>query len=629
MVACYKHNLANYLMSKPHFFHIHCPSLSRAALVLTLLLASSAQAASTTVSVPVYLDYPLLRQLLVTQLFNTPDRSREILNDPTGCSRIVLSDPRIGAQEENIEIIASYTAKLGVEVFGSCQSLIDRQGSVAYLGQPLIQSQGKSVKLEPRTTWITDIEGNRIASGPLWDAAVVHLADFFGGFEVSMTPYTDSLAAFLPEIIPNRDVSQLQATVNSLALSDVQVTANSLNIAIDFEVETLIEPPEAVAPLTPEELQQAEAQWHMMDALLVGAVKRYAAATELQSLRSALLDILIESRYRLKDALTEPADRSGDAVRDWFIESWHSLNPVVREIAMQHQGQEQLLWMSTLTASDALYALNQLGSTIGLEISAEGLRRLARMVNGDQAEELLRYSEEVDPQLQELLRGEIDAVEPDLSSWHLNFSFFANVHAAAPWESLKQWLPSKDKLNVYVPKVEKLLATAAERAQQKQKLERSYRSLFEKLVLTTAWQESCWRQYVVINQRIEPLRSSSGDVGLMQVNEKVWRGFYDLQKLRWDIDYNSNAGSEILLNYLVKYALKRGEHNQPGGARNLARASYSAYNGGPSQVSRYRSTKVAAGHKKIDSLFWQKYQQVDAGKAGNVAGCLGGDLAGS
>ena len=603
--------------------------LCRQVRLAALLLATSAQAASTSVNVPVSLDYAMLRQLLVSQLFNTPDGSREILNDPAGCSQIVLSNPQIGAQEENIEIVASYRAQLGVAVFGSCQNLVNRQGSIAYVGLPVIQADVKSVKIEPSTMWLTDSDGDRIASGPLWDIAAGQLADFFGGFVVNMAPYTNSLAAFLPEIMPHRDTAALQATIDSLALSELLVTATGLSITIGFNVETLTQPAEAVAPLTPQELAQAEVQWQMMDSLLVGAVKRYAAATELKPLRSALLDILIDSRYRLRDALTEPPDRSGDAVRNWFVDSWHKLNPVVREIALQQPGQEQLLWMSALTASDALYALNQLGSTIGLELSVEGLRRLARMVNAELADELLQYSEEVDPQLQQLLREEMEAAEPDLSSWQLNFSFFASAHAAAPWESLKQWLPAKDKLSVYVPKVEKVLESAADNAQRQQNLERSYRSLYEKLVLATAWQESCWRQFVVVNKRIEPLRSTSGDVGLMQVNEKVWRGFYDLQKLRWDIDYNSSAGSEILLNYLVKYAVKSGEHKRPGGATNLARASYSAYNGGPGQVSRYRSSTVAASHKKIDSLFWDKYQQVDAGKARNVARCLGADLTGS
>ncbi len=616
-------------MDTPRFFLIRYLSPAASVLAMTLLIATTARATSTSVSIPVYLEYPLLRQLLVTQLFNTPDGTREILNDPEGCNRIVLSDPLVGAQEDNIEIIASYRAQIGVELFGSCQNLINRQGNITFLGQPLLQADAKSVKLEPRSTWITNKDGDRIVSGAIWDAAVGRLDDFFGGFVISMTPYTDPLAGFLPEILPNSDTAQLQATIDSLALSDIRVTASSLDIAINLKLETHIEEPGEIAPLTAEEMAQAEAQWQMMDALLVGAVKRYAAATELKSLRSELLDILVDSRYRLRDALTEPADRSSDAVRDWFIESWHRLNPVVREIALQQPGQVQLLWMSALTATDALYALNQLGSTIGLEISSEGLRRLARMINAEKADELLHYSEEVDPQLQQMLQDEIETAEPDLSSWQLNFSFFPRAYAAAPWEDLKQWLPAKDKLNTYVRKIEKLLETAADNAQKQHKLQGNHLSIYEKLVLATAWQESCWRQYVIINKRIEPLRSSSGDVGLMQVNEKVWRGFYDLQKLRWDINYNSIAGSEILLNYLVNYAIKRGEHKLAGGSANLARATYSAYNGGPGQVSRYRSNKVAAAHKKIDSLFWDKYRQVDAGKAGNVAQCLGADIASS
>ncbi len=279
----------------------------------------------------------------------------------------------------------------------------------------------------------------------------------------------------------------------------------------------------------------------MMDALLVGAVKHYASATQLQTLRSELLDILIDSRYRLRDVLTEPPGRDNDAVRSWFIDSWHRLSPVVRSIAEEQDGQEQLLWFSVVTATDALYALNQLGSTIGLEISSEGLRRLARMINAGKVDELLRYSEDVDPELQQLLREEIDSAEPDESALRINFSLFPKAYAEAPGQSLKQWLPVKGNLDSYLPKVESLLEKTTGKTLQRHSLERNHRELYEKLVLATAWQESCWRQFVVINKRIEPLRSSSGDIGLMQVNERVWRGFYDLQKLRWDINYNSQC----------------------------------------------------------------------------------------
>lgn len=55
----------------------------------------------------------------------------------------------------------------------------------------------------------------------------------------------------------------------------------------------------------------------------------------------------------------------------------------------------------------------------------------------------------------------------------------------------------------------------------------------------------------------------------------------------------------MLIDDLIRYAIRKGEHRQPGGLSNLARASYSAYNGGPSQVSRYRSAKASAYGKRL------------------------------
>lgn len=601
-------------------------------LVLAVLLAAlpaavpMARAEAAAVTVPIYLEYPLLRHLLVKQLFNSPDGSREVLDDPKECNRIVLREPQVGGRDANLEIQARVRAQLGVDAFGTCLDLFNWDGGVVFVGRPVIQPGGKSITLEPQKSWLIAEDGSKILSGRLWDAGNASLMSFFGSFVLNLTPQLESLGAFVAEVLPNRSAEQLQATLDSLALDDLKVSPRSLNLSINFVVEPPAEQPAVAEELSAEELQRLEAQWQMMDSLLVAAVKHYAAATQLQSLRSALLEVLIDSRYRLRDVLAETPGGDGDAVRDWFIDSWHSLTPVVRSIAEQYEGQEYMLWFSAVTAADALYALNQAGSSIGLEISVDGLRRMARLINAAQVEEMLRYSEDVDPELQRLLREDIDAAAPDAAALRLTFSLFPRAYAETPGESLNQWLPVKGKLDHYLPKVEGVLEKAAGKTLRQHRLEPDHQEIYEKLVLATAWQESCWRQFVVVNKQISPLRSSSGDIGLMQVNERVWRGFYDLQKLRWDINYNSAAGSEILLDYLVKYALRRGEQKQPGGLANLARATYSAYNGGPGQVSRYRSAKAAAPHKKIDGLFWEKYRQVDAGKALNVARCLGEEL---
>ena len=71
---------------------------------------------------------------------------------------------------------------------------------------------------------------------------------------------------------------------------------------------------------------------------------------------------------------------------------------------------------------------------------------------------------------------------------------------------------------------------------------------------------------------------------MMQINGRVWRKVYDLDRLVDEVDYNVNAGIEILTHYMVDYAIRRGEHEQPGGDDNLIKATYAAYNGGPRRL---------------------------------------------
>jgi hypothetical protein len=58
---------------------------------------------------------------------------------------------------------------------------------------------------------------------------------------------------------------------------------------------------------------------------------------------------------------------------------------------------------------------------------------------------------------------------------------------------------------------------------------------------------------------------------------------------------------------------------QPGG--NLAGATYSAYNGGPGQLGRYRNAKTPAVWKKVDDAFWTKFRAVSAGREMSVKDC--------
>jgi hypothetical protein len=109
----------------------------------------------------------------------------------------------------------------------------------------------------------------------------------------------------------------------------------------------------------------------------------------------------------------------------------------------------------------------------------------------------------------------------------------------------------------------------------------------------------------------------------MQVNSRVWRGFYDPRFLLADPAYNARAGSEILLRYALDLAYVKGEQRRPGGLDALARASYAAYNGGPSQLDRYRSDRAPKAARAIDAGFFKKYRAVRAGRELEVMRCFG------
>ncbi|MEQ8516998.1 MAG: transglycosylase SLT domain-containing protein [Chromatocurvus sp.] len=589
--------------------------------------ASASPAQTSEVAMPLRLDYPLLQQLLVSQLFTGDEGSRELLNDPSGCSEIVLSEPALAPRDAQLEVLAGLRARVGVGAPGACATLLRWQGRIGVTGRPETRNNGTALGFAPDRIWLLDQAGQPVANDRLQQMADASVRALFSRFVVDLAPQLQSVGTLLPEVLPRHSRQQIQALLDTLRLHDLQVNDDSLDAAIVFAVEPASGslPPERA--LTDEELDRWEERWQLMDSVLVLAVKHYAAATQLQVLRDALLDVLIESRYRLRDALVETPEIGGDVVRTWFLQSWESLAPVIRRIGLEQPGQEHLLLFSVIAATDALEALDQLGPNIGLDISADGLRRLARMINDDAGDALLQYSGDVDPVLRRLLEQSLEATPPP-SAWRLDFSLFPKA-TAADMDRLNSWAPQREDLEEYLPQVAVLLQASASKAVASQNLDPAYAELFRRLVLATAWQESCWRHYVVSDDRkLVPLRSGSGDVGLMQVNERVWRGFYSQQQLRWDIGYNSAAGAEVLLDYLVKYAIRKGEHRQPGGLANLARASYSAYNGGPSQVSRYRSDKASAYGKKVDALFWDKYQQVAAGNELAVSRCLGGDLSG-
>ena len=448
-------------------------------------------------------------------------------------------------------------------------------------------------------------------------------------------------------------------------------------------------PAPAAAPetaLSTDEMARWDRAWQSWDGFLTFLVK-FSSKDASDELREELRALLIDAREDISAILASDEPRHADPVRPLFLETWSRLAPILRKLSTNLPGEKALHYLSLITAADAFTALEQLGPEYGIALDQDGLRRMARMIEPSPFSDPTAYSESIDAELREAfgfgppiavpeIDEEVPAHEsapeapaprevapegaaapeptpaptppatpepspelppaappeslpsPPPQSWLDGSPRFAILLVAGQGKavrSLDKWIPTREELLDYLPQVGDLLGTTALRTQRKKVLAGNYAQLFRNLVLTTAWQESCWRQFIRRGKEVQPLTSSVGALGIMQVNPHVWRGFYDVKALRSSTKYNAEAGSEILHHYLLDYAIKKNEDKVRKKFDDLARATYAAYNAGPSQLDRYRRAfpKGKIGHR-IDADFWEKYQQIKSGNDLAVKSCFPG-----
>jgi transglycosylase-like protein with SLT domain len=583
-------------------------------------------AAADEVTVPVRLDTAFLRRGLVEQVFTEPGEKAAVWRDGAGCGRLDLFEPVVDVKDARLRVTSRGEARVGVPLGDHCIFSVSWQGFVEVLEEPGLDADARALTFRVVDSNVYDEKHEkRFTTGAVWDLVKAHVHPRLAVFRIDLTrPFTE-LRAWLPTILPGSE-AQVDRLLASLAVRDPRAVEDAVVVSFAFTVEPHAPPPVPEPALSDAELAAWEARLDRWDAFLTFVVKHLARDVPVE-LRGALADLLLDSRYELLAALAPPAAGAPDPVPALFVRAWTRLAPVLRRAAPGLPAETALQYVGFIAAGDALAALGQLGPGIGLDVSADGLRRLARIAAPASTEDPVAYGTEVDPELRALLGLGPPLPPPDISpdvdldplSWLASPAWAGVDHETIA--RLNRWAPSREDLTEYLPLVRALLDDVAEQANDT--LDAAYRPVYRNLVVATAWQESCWRQFIRRNGKLVTLRSPVGSVGIMQVNQRVWRGAYDLKGLLGDIAYNARAGAEILRHYLVDYAIAHGEHEKLGGPDNLPRATYAVYNGGPGHLARYRAKTARRGLARIDRAFWEKYGAVRAGREMDVAACFG------
>jgi hypothetical protein len=611
--------------------------LAALGVVLFLPALGSSVEEAQEVRVPLTVDYGLLASLTAAELRGAGPEATTLWRSEDGCSVFEIARVRIGPAAGLLEIHADGNGRAGFGVLSWCLFPVERDADLRIRARPVLGTDWQ-LRLTDVQATVVDREGRstflmRRLTGVVGES----IEDAVGRVALDLRPPADDMRAVLRDSLRPQAASRALAALESLRPLGVAPTARGVRVDVGMRV-----PPGAPPFVGPEPpLTDAErARWTEAlgdwDAFLTFVVKELGLTDPDPETVDALFRLFTTARHGLADVLAAGPglQRGEDPVRPLFLDTWAQMRAIVRRIARRPgvRSEDGLLYLRFLAAGDALRALERVGPDVGLEISADGLRRLARTLDPDSLFDPRDRSDAPDPQLRSLFGFHEPPITPESApadaepppappaphSWF--WSLGGVAHAAEPpsdrelrtiGTTLDRWVPGPSEMDRYRTQVSRLLDLVAAADREGDRVAGPLRSLFRQVVRTTAWQESCWHQYARDGARVVPLVSKTDDVGLMQVNRHVWRGVFDPRLLERDVVYNADAGAQILAQYFGRYGVR--EARVPAG--HVARATYAAYNGGPGAYTRYRTGRRATAYtRKVDAAFWKKFQVTAAGR---------------
>ncbi len=557
--------------------------------------------------------YRIVEDALIAQVFIGPAQTVRVFEGQSACNTLTLSEARVeSGGRQRVRVLTTLTAHVGTPLAaGQCLFLFDWTGVLETNEEPYLVSGRVGIGFRVVDSNILDRKGKRASvPGVVWAWVKQYAHPRLAGVVLDLAPALGSAREFVQASTSDAAVGSM---FDSLRIKAVVAAAETLNVQIALTVPPIPADWRMSAPepaLTEDELERLRNEWQIWEGFATWLIKTVAADAD-ESLTTTLGAALLDGRHDLVTILS--TDSTVDPVPGLFVKTWTRLAPPFLQLATRVPGgADALRYLGFISAAETWRTLQAAAPQLGLMLDANALRRLARTLLPTVDDSALAYSIAVDPGLRALL-----GFEPEFSQagnvrqpWWWQIVPSAEAASGidpALSQRLSGWVPESADLDQYLTVVARLFEQLASVELGRGKVQPPYAAVYQTLLRATAWQETCWRQYVLKDHTVQTIRSVSGSVGIMQVNTHVWRGIYDLQALLNDVGYNARAGNEILVHYLVDFAIRKREHEAPGGIDNLARASYAIYNGGPGHLKRYRIRGTNEGLRKIDAAFWKKY----------------------
>ncbi|MBA3008741.1 MAG: hypothetical protein FP812_00635, partial [Desulfobacula sp.] len=338
----------------------------------------------------------------MSQLLTAPGNKVELLHDPKGCKKITITDLNFSQENSLLKFEIKVHIKAGIELMNTCLFPIDWEGYVVFFQTPEIAPENWILSLKTKDSLV--LNKNRepgIMAGAVWKLIKGNVHAYVDAIQIDLTPSVNEIKSFLSDMFPERLRPQAVLMVESMAPGKIEIQNNAVQIGINTDISSVHVDDSQEETLNDKELERFIETWEAMDAFIVYLVNSMTDRPLSEDEKDRVLETLLNTRYRFIKELNMPAHEN-DFVRHQFIIAWDNLSVLFKNHIGNNFAASPLGSLAFFSSMDALKVLDSIGPTMGIEVSRNGLIRLARLMNNKKTPDLF-YSLENDEALRTIL----------------------------------------------------------------------------------------------------------------------------------------------------------------------------------------------------------------------------------
>ncbi len=358
------------------------------ALTISSALSYATASAAEAYKLPIQLDYGLIKQAVVTQLFKGEGSSVEVWHDKHNCSSLKLANPRVSGEKGHLKLLNDVQARLGTALAGNCLTLLNWEGALESLQKPTISADGSTLSIPASQVTAYDKQGRQVTVDKLQNLLTKVVQPKLAEVKLDLNKSRPDIEHTLSSVVPKEHVGDIKKTVQTLKFSRAEANDDGIKVELSFDAPAAKLTPQPEAPFTDAEQKQWQSVWKEWDGFLSQAVAKASKDAKTKQFRDALTETLLEARSAFKTAMTAQKPESADPVRLFFINTWERLGPQMRDLAKQVPEVQSLRYLTFIAATDVIYQLDNIGAPFGFAITSDGLRKIVRLLNAEKTTEI-------------------------------------------------------------------------------------------------------------------------------------------------------------------------------------------------------------------------------------------------